>query len=295
MAELYRQGAIPKTELDTAELAAIRAEQLYTSSKNRLSLTMRKASTDEIASAKARLAQANQRLRLAKENLSRNPKLDALAQARNQLKAAEVNLENARADLVDTKIKAPITGTIASMRLVVGDQLPQQGAVCQIIDISHLQVRASVDEVDIGKIALGQKTILSFDALADDAEFEGHITHIAAEGVNTNGVTLYDVLIGFDPGQSSIKPGMNSDCHIILESADGVITVPSSAILDRNGRKLLMVMEGGEANYRRVRVGIQGDGGIEIQRGVEVGEQVVINPNIGRADNSGGLGGMMAR
>lgn len=294
---LYDQGAIAKTSLDQARDAMQVAQEQYDSAKQQLSLTKAKAQEGDIASAKAQLRQAQGDLELAKEQAKSNSKLEALAQAQNQLKSAEADLAVAKSNLADTKVTSPIDGIITALTPRQGDTVSVQTELGAVTNPSRLRVKVYVDETDVGRVQVGQVTELTLDAVAEGLALQGQVAVISPEGANNNGVTTYSVLVDFDAQGSPVLPGMNADARIIMESAVGVLAVPSSAIVDNNGRSSLAVLEDGSPSWRRVRTGVVGDDSVEVLSGVSAGEQVITNPSVltaaAAAEKAGGQSGVL--
>ena len=86
-----------------------------------------------------------------------------------------------------------------------------------------------MNEVDVAKIKVGQKTTLTFDAI-DGLSIAGEVIDIDAVGTVTQGVVNYNVKIGFDTQDERIKPGMSVSATIIIEVKQDVLLIPNSAI-----------------------------------------------------------------
>ncbi|MBE7046345.1 MAG: HlyD family efflux transporter periplasmic adaptor subunit [Ruminococcaceae bacterium] len=241
------------------------------------------------------------------------------------LKNARLSLNDARTSLKDTTekredyiIKAPISGTVTTKNIKVGEKLDNTNsntAMAIIADLSGRTFDMSIDELDIGKISVGQTVHITADAYENE-RFEGIVDKISVEGTSSQGVTSYPVTVLItDKKKDMLTPGMNVTGDIIIESVENVLRVPVSAI-NRGGiviaktsmpelsgenadniKKRLTIPEGFKAV--RVETGISSDEFIEIKSGLNEGDEVVIPDategaaRVGIPGISGGMPGGM--
>ncbi|HEY5525104.1 MAG TPA: HlyD family efflux transporter periplasmic adaptor subunit, partial [Clostridium sp.] len=86
---------------------------------------------------------------------------------------------------------------------------------------------------------IGQKTQIKFDAVSDQT-YEGAVESIAQTGTSSNNVTTYDVVVSVS-NPTNIKVGMNANVTILIDSKDDALTVPTDALVDKDGSKYVMV------------------------------------------------------
>lgn len=139
-------------------------------------------------------------------------------------------------------VTSPIDGVITQAANVNGDTLQSGKTVLTIIDPASIKVKVAVDEMDINKIVIGQKTQIKFDAVSD-ASYEGSVESIAQTGTSSNNVTTYDVVVSVS-NPTNIKVGMNANVTIIIDSKDDALAVPTDALVDKDGSKYVMVASG---------------------------------------------------
>lgn len=163
---------------------------------------------------------------------------DELSSQERSVKSSELNLKNAQLSMQETKdgledysIKAPISGTVITKNSKAGDTIDRTNSsqtLMVIADISKLKFSMDIDELDVSMVHEGQKVDITCDALPDE-EFEGVIESISVEGTATNGVTSYAAEVVIDnPG--NLRPSMNVDASVIVESAENVLIVPTADI-----------------------------------------------------------------
>ncbi len=163
-------------------------------------------------------------LSYAKANFNRVSKLfgkgvvsvDSLDAARKSLESSEAQLKSAKAQNEYTKIQlsyatvtAPISGTIGSVSTQEGETVAASLSAptfVTILDLSRLEVDAYVDEVDIGKISVGQKADFTVDAFPDKT-FNAHIEAIYPDATTIDNVVYYAVILKIDdPYEGLLRP-----------------------------------------------------------------------------------------
>jgi HlyD family secretion protein len=206
--------------------------------------------------------------------------------ARSAVESAELALETQYKKQDEYTFKSPIAGTIVEKIYKEGDTLRAGEILCTIFDLSHLSLTLNVDELDIGKVQPGQTVTITADA-AKEMEYSGIVTKVNIKGTTKNGVTSYPVTIQLDKTEG-LLPGMNVDAKIVVESLQGVLTVPVSAVLRNN----FVLLKTGEENtkpaepgipagfmYTEVTLGASNETDIVISGGLKEGDIVAIMDN----------------
>ncbi len=156
---------------------------------------------------------------------------DAIFNSDMALRDAQRHLENLQDTKDDYTITSPINGTVIYKHSKAGDKLDNTTATTPmaiIADLSVIKFTLSVDELDITKVQLGQKAVITADAL-QDKRFDGYVSEISSVGTTTNGATSYPVTIIINNPEGLI-PGMNVEANIITQSAENVLIIPSTAL-----------------------------------------------------------------
>ncbi len=240
-------------------------------------------SLDEVEQAEERYNVAQARLALARNalQLAETRYAEELRQAEAEVARAGWALENARVELAYATITAPIDGVIASVSTEEGETVAagmQAPTFVTIIDLERLQVDAYVDEVDIGKVEVGQRAVFTVDAFPA-AEFEGKVSAIYPKAVIQDNVVNYDVVIDIEtPYHGLLRPEMTASVTILLEKREGVLAVPAEAIRRQGGKSVVYVPADGRAEPREIKAGWRDGGWIEVASGLEEGETVFLEP-----------------
>ena len=170
--------------------------------------------------------------------------------AKAQLVRAEVYLENAKIALEDTLVRSPVTGKVITRQAEVGTVITSPTAavgggtlLMRMADLNKVRVRAYVDEVDIGKLSIGQEVSLKVSSYKDK-EFLGYISkNEPLDRVNQN-VTTFPVLIDIDNKEELLLLGMTAEVKIKVIDAKTNLTVPSGALRTRKNLKFVATLLG---------------------------------------------------
>lgn len=274
---LYDAGAIARSQLEAAELKMAVSEEQYNSSRQRLTLTLKPAAKDELAAAEAQVRQAQTNLKLAEASAAApDPQAD-LASARAQLAQSEETLARAKEDLESAAIRSPIDGIVAQLSVNLGDVVSPQSQVAVVINVAKLEAQLYVDETEVRQVQPGLDVMVTSDA-AGDGVFGGVVRRVAVLPEVRDGVASFKVVAEVDNSSGLLMPGMSADGDIVLSRKERALVVPATAVIERNDRMTVMVLEDGEATPRRVTVGISTDSEVEVLSGIEAGEMVVSNP-----------------
>ena len=157
----------------------------------------------------------------------------ALKSAQAQVTQARAALSQAQVNLSHTTITAPIDGIVISRSVDVGQtvaasmQAPVLFTIAQ--DLREMQVNASVDEADIGKIATAQTVTFQVDAYPGKT-FTGKVRQVRLAPVVDQNVVSYVTVIDVPNPELQLKPGMTANVAITIARADDVLKVPNAAL-----------------------------------------------------------------
>jgi HlyD family secretion protein len=241
-----------------------------------------------VAEARARLdldrAILGRREGLAKDGIVSEEDLDV---ARKNVAVDEAALNSASSRLASARIirgyatvSAPISGTVTSISTQEGETVAASFAVptfVTIVDLSRLQVDAYVDEVDIGRVRVGQKASFTVDA-APAENFEGQVQAVVPQAMVRNNVVNYVVLLSIQKGpKETLRPEMTATISIETGERREALVVPAGAVLyDAQGSAYVTVMNKGKPQKRTVVCGSASGGEIPIKDGLAEGEEILL-------------------
>jgi len=156
----------------------------------------------------------------------------ALKAAEAQVVQGKASLRSYEVNLGHTTITAPIDGIVISRNVDIGQTVAASMSAPTLFvlaqDLGQMQVNASVDESDIGRITPGQKVQFRVDAYPDDT-FAGMVKQVRLEPVVAQNVVTYVTVIDVPNPALKLKPGMTANVTIELARADDVLRVPNAA------------------------------------------------------------------
>ncbi|MEP0815360.1 MAG: efflux RND transporter periplasmic adaptor subunit [bacterium] len=292
-----------QANVDSARLAVESAEDYF----KRIDELYKKeyATRQEYDDAKKRLEDARLALRQAEEQLSIHSEEvspEDIKSAEISWQLAKVDLEDAQKSLGDATIKSPIKGTVLSKMVEVGDTVissvgtfGEGTTICEVADLTFIQIRASVDEIDIGRIAIGQKANVTVDALPDE-KFEGKIVNVFQQGTTQGGITSFTVIIEVDNSERKLLSAMTTNVEIIAQTVEDVIVVPYDSVRTDDELGYIVYVKGSDAKgrvkpeKRKVTIGATDYTSTEIKEGLKEGELVMVKdvPLSTRKDFGGG-------
>ncbi len=200
--------------------------------------------------------------------------------AKADILSAQGDLEKARADVENTVVRAPASGTITRVDIKLGELAQAQKEVMVLQDITNLYIEANINEANIAIVKVGQPVSITYDALGPDRIFAGEVFSIDPSSDTEDGIVNYKIKVSLKDKDTIIRPGMNANITITAFRKDNVLVVPLTAIHTKNGNSYVKVITDGKHktyNEVPVTVGAKGDGNlVEIQTGVTEGESIIV-------------------
>jgi HlyD family secretion protein len=281
-----RTGRVVKLPVKEGDL--VRAGELIA----RLDLAEESVQAENaLAQSKATYEEADKNLKRSEDLFSKGmiaqQDLDAVRRA---FEVAQAQYRSSMADAGVKRdysiIKAPFNGVIAKKYTEVGELLTPGKQIVQIVDPARIYVLATIDEVDVGRLRIGQPVNITVDAFPGE-KFKGKVRRISpiVSGGKLETRTA-DVWIYFNEKQPRLKPGMSADVEILVTTLQNVLSVPSQAVIEREGKKQLYVAEGSAlktgdkavARLKPVQLGETNWSFTQITGGLSAGEYVITTP-----------------
>ncbi len=215
------------------------------------------------------------------------PRAEEIARARGALEQAQGQADYAKSLLDATVIRAPVTGTILERSAEKGELVTSgfastaeggpQGMVVSLADLNDLQVELDIAQDDFAKLGPRQKGIITTDAYPD-RKYDGVISEISPEADRAKATVQVKVQI-LHP-DAYLRPDMNATVKFLANESQhpnsqpqGVF-VPTAAVRDRDGKKVVFLSFDGKAMQREVKILSQRSGGVLVQ-GLNGGEDVI--------------------
>ncbi len=192
--------------------------------------------------------------------------------------AVLAQLQRTREPVISFDWPAPVSGVVMQKKAIEGMMMRAGEEMLRLADLSSIWVIADVAEQDMAQIRVGSNARVSFRAFAGET-FEGRVTFVLHE--LEMATRTAKVRIEVANPDHRIKHEMFAD--VVINAGEGEaekLVVPLSALIDSGNRQVVLVELGaGRFEPRRVKVGLRGDGFVEITAGIKVGEKVVVSAN----------------
>ncbi|MCF8009572.1 MAG: efflux RND transporter periplasmic adaptor subunit [Halanaerobiales bacterium] len=213
---------------------------------------------------------------LRAENQYKNAQING---SPNAIKEAELDYKIARENLEDTRLKAPYTGVITELLVQEGDYINSGQQVATLIDNSQYEVSANIDESELSSLEVGQNVEINMEALPG-LELKGKLTEISSKAVNNSGVVTISITVLIDSVYDSFKPGLSADIEIIVGQVKDKIIIPVTALINRNGKKVVLRVNEDSTKPVEVKTGLTDGIRIVIVSGLKIGDKIIVNSSV---------------
>jgi len=260
-----------RTNIDGELVNITSAEQTISSTKITNQTNINTAQSD-LETAEAALRKAQDEL-TAEQAGPRQVDID-LAQA--EVRQAQANLRQAQEKINKSILRAPVAGIITLIEKQEGEMAQANQIIVSMIGVGHFQIETNVSETEIAKVSIGDMVSMTLDALGPEEEFTGRLIKIDPAETVVSGVIYYKVTSVFDAEDERIKPGMTVNLDIQTDQKENVLSLPYYLIKEKNGQKYVLVLEDKGIKEKNIKIGLEGEIGVEIIEGLIEGEKVVM-------------------
>ncbi|MEK7713583.1 MAG: efflux RND transporter periplasmic adaptor subunit [Deltaproteobacteria bacterium] len=261
-----------RAKLDNAAANLDRANSLYTKGMISKQEMDSAKSTFDVAQADYESARANE--------LQGKMKDEEIKTARARVEQMESNLQLAGVQLGRTYITAPYSGIITELFVEEGELLSIGTPVLEMADESTMEVDAVIDEVDVGKLRIGQDVKLTFDAFKEKQSL-GKILEISPYITTTKEQNrTVNIKVGITTGQDGILVGMSTDVEVITGRAKDVLYLPTNAIIEKADGQFVFIAEKGVAKEKKIKTGLSNWDTSEVIEGLREGDEVITSLEI---------------
>ncbi len=218
------RAAVSKAEVDAAEAERdhalkrdLAAKQFIAQSEVDRTRALASSSAEQRKLAQAQAQVTEAQIRTAQANVAQR----------------EAVLGQARIDLGRTRITSPVNGIVIKRAIERGQtvaaslQSPELFVIAQ--NLRDMQVEASIDESDVGRIQLGQKAHFTVDAFPGQT-FEGEVRQVRKAALNVANVVTYVAVVRFANADGRLLPGMTANVRVVTDTRHDVLKVPNAAL-----------------------------------------------------------------
>jgi HlyD family secretion protein len=242
--DLFQQGALPRRELDAAEVALV--------------------------AARSQNEQAQKQL----VDLQRIGKEQALKSAQGQRLAAEGKYHGAAAQLSYSEIKSPIDGVVTDRPLNVGDLATANQPLLTVMNISKLIAKGHIPQSEAAQLKVGNPAQLKVPGM--DEPIEGKV--ILVSPALDPGSTTIEVWVEAKKPNPALRPGITVQVAMTAKTVKEAVVVPAAAVYknpEGNGNYVLVAGTDDKAHMKPVQVGIRNGEDAQIASGINPGDPVI--------------------
>ncbi|MBZ5499246.1 MAG: efflux RND transporter periplasmic adaptor subunit [Acidobacteriia bacterium] len=276
-----QRGPAPE-ELNQAEAEATRAQLARDNARkilqtNEWLLEREAISRYEVEQSRHALAEAEQALRAAQmrqEDLRKRYGDPDRRRAQSRVEAAQARLQYLNLSRERLVVRAPEDGTLFQLNIKDGAYLNTGDAIGLLADLTHLRLRAYVDEPDIGQVAVGEKVLVRWDAHPLE-QWQGLVMRLPAQVVALGTRSVAEVLCSIDNAKGTLIPNINVDVEIEAPNGPAVTSLPRSVVFPEGAKEFVWTIDGGKAVKHYVETGRSTNTRIEITGGLSPGEKVI--------------------
>jgi multidrug resistance efflux pump len=213
--KLHATGDTSQQEFDSAKFRAETARARRDAEKKRLDLLLNGARKEEIRAAEERYRQARE----AEALVLAGPRAEEIADARAQLAEAEARLEQIKVQIDEGEIKAPASSNVEILPVRPGDLITPNQTIARLLEKDQIYIRVYVPEPRLGLVRVGQKARIKVDTFTDRT-FDGTVEQINTQGEFTprnvqsrdeRNHLVFGVKVRIDNREGKLKPGMAAD------------------------------------------------------------------------------------
>ena len=239
------------------------------------------AAPGEVAAARERLATAQASLNAAEGNAQHRYSPDEIARARAALSDAEAALAAAQHVEAQTSIYAPVAGTIYTLDAAPSEYAEAGKLLVQMADLRHERVRGYFDEPDMGRLALGQKVAISWEA-KPGREWEGHVSRLPVTVITYTTRNVGEVMVDLDGPEDGLLPDTNVTVTVTTASEANALSIPRDALHELNGKYFVYKVAGNQLQHVAVTIGAPNLTQVPILSGLAEGDEVATGTTNGQ-------------
>lgn len=248
------------------------AEEAVTQAQAALDKVKKGATPEELTEAQSRVDAAQAAL----DRIKQGPTATDIAIAEQAVELAQLDVEGVEAQIADSRLVAPLSGTVLNISLQVGELVSGLQPIATIADTGTLRIKGDIDEIDVGRVRVGQAVTVTLDAYPGIA-MPGRIESVSPGATQKQGSTVYAATIVFTPiGEVVPREGMAANVDVTAQRKVGVMLLPNRA-LEAVGKRQYVTLREGDATRRiEVQTGLSNRTETEIISGLSEGQVVVV-------------------
>ncbi|MGD0098417.1 MAG: efflux RND transporter periplasmic adaptor subunit [Terracidiphilus sp.] len=239
------------------------------------------ASNYEVVAARQRLETAEANLNALEQTAKGRYSAAEVERARAGLSDAEANLKAARQVVEQTVVRAPAAGTVYSLDAGQTEFVEAGKMLLQLADLHQERIRAYFDEPEIGRLAVGQKIQIKWDAKPGRI-WNGHIERTPVTVINLGTRSVGEVLVKIDDADGGLLPDTNVTVTVTISSDPDVLSIPREALRSENGKTYVYKVVKDQLQRTPVTIGTPNLTQAPVLSGLQEGDLVATGTSTGQ-------------
>lgn len=235
----------------------------------------------DVSMLKAQLDNAAANYKLADDLYQRRKKLFArkiisreeLEQSLTQRTVAQGTVRQSRVQYEQGFVRSPIDGVVNYLHVDAGEFVGRGGPIADLVNVEKIKIEVNVPELDVNYLKKGGPAMFRVDAIPN-RDFSGVIDYISLKADPATKTFLVRVLV--DNQDKSIRPGMIVRMAMLRRVVPNAIVAPLFALVDKGGERVVFVEKDGVAHSRTVEIGIIEGDIVQITKGLEIGDRIIV-------------------
>lgn len=219
---------------------------------------------------------AEKALSLAKADVTNQnapARSEAVARANASIAQAKARIARIDSTIADRSLTAPFAGVITEIDILPGETVTT-APVATLLASDEFEVTARIPEIDIGKLLVGQKVEMLFDAKNGEI-LTGKISFISLKATEIDGVAYYEAIIQLDEIPAWIRSGLNADIEIIISEEANGLRIPKRFLTKTESGYEVIVQKNGISASSTVEVILSGNDGFVSITGLDEGDIII--------------------
>lgn len=233
------------------------------------------ASPAEVEEAENRMKRAQAQVHLLEQKQQGRYSRPEVSKAQAQAAEGSATYAAAAALLRGANVRAERDGMVYSLPVREGQYVNPGDLLVQVANLSSVQLRAFVDEPEIGRLAKGQKVTVTWDALPGRS-WEGTLTRVPTTVTLRGTRTVGELTCEVANPEMKLLPNVNVSVLVLTARHENALTIPREAVRDEGGKRYVFEIVNGELKRREVETSVSNLTRIEITRGLKEQAQVAL-------------------
>jgi HlyD family secretion protein len=219
-----------------------------------------------------------------------------LANIEVEIRQKKNELEKVQREVNALTLKAEAEGLVVygtnwsnqGRKFQIGDQAWGGQSIINLPDLSIMESKTSVNEVDVSKVTVGQEVKIKLDAF-QDTTFIGKISDVAKLGKEKDSkskIKVFEIKVLIDGTSEILKPGMTTSNQILIKEVPDTIFIPQEAVFEKEGKFIVYLKDGSSYDEVEVTLGDKSEDHIIVKNGLSTGDIVALSDPYSDESNS---------